>query len=262
MINNDFYKFTLPLEKDLFKELSNSVEFEALGKGRKGNHLVDSTEQGVAIVRTTTIYQHPAQCFTPIHRQIMESIKMEANHHAALQGRALSFNNALIEIYDAAYTKMNYHSDQCLDLAADSYIALFSCYENADELLKNKGLRILKIKSKITEEEFEIPLENNSLVLFPLSVNSNYLHKIILAALGGSKVENNWLGITFRQSKTFIQFKDNLPYFADGQLLRLADEAETKEFYQLRGAENNSTNFIYPDIPYTLSISDTLQPKL
>lgn len=261
MINNDFYKFTLPLEKDLFKELSTSAEFEALGKGRKGNHLVDSMEQGIAIVRTTTMYQHAAERFAPIHRRIIENIKTEANQYAALEGQALSFNNALIEIYDAAYTKMNYHSDQCLDLAADSYIALFSCYENAAELLKNKGLRILKIKSKITEEEFEIPLENNSVILFPLSANSNYLHKIILAAPGGPKIENNWLGITFRQSKTFIQFKDNLPYFANGQLLRLANEAETKEFYQLRGTENNSTNFIYPDIPYTLSLSDTLPPK-
>ena len=73
--------------------------------------------------------------------------------------------------------------------------------------------------------------------------------------------DNKWLGITFRKSKTFIQFQNNLPYFANGKPLKLADEVQQREFYKLRGQENKSLDFDYPSIAYTLSKSDTLLPK-
>lgn len=109
----------------------------------------------------------------------------------------------------------------------------------------------------------EIALTHNSIVLFSLETNGKFLHKIILESTLSKKkqeVDNKWLGITFRKSKTFIHFKDNLPYFANGDLLTLADENQKKEFYTLRGKENNNLNFVYPTLPYILSVGDTMKP--
>ena len=73
--------------------------------------------------------------------------------------------------------------------------------------------------------------------------------------------DNKWLGITFRKSKTMIRFKNDLPYFDNGEVLKLADENQQREFYKLRGEENKSMDFNYPWIGYTLSKSDTIPPK-
>jgi hypothetical protein len=262
MENHHFYKFILPIERHLFNELSNSVDFEELGKGRKGNLLVNPINERVPIVRTTTKYNKPAHLFSMIHHSLIENINRAIAKNKEIQDAPLYFNNALIEIYDQSYTKMNYHSDQCLDLAAHSYIALFSCYEQPDNL-SEYALRKLKVQCKTTAEEFEFTLENNSVILFSLSTNAKFLHKIVLEPLKGVKPinsDNKWLGITFRQSKTGIHFKDNLPYFPNGELLELADTHQSKEFYTLRGQENKGMNFIYPDMRYTLSVSDLMMP--
>jgi hypothetical protein len=249
MQNNGFHEFILPLEHNLFEQLAQSVDFEAITKGRKGIHLVRPDEAGIPIVRTTTKYDEPARNFAPIHDFIVDTIKNQ------MPEISLHFNNALMEIYDNSYTKMKYHSDQSLDLADNSYIALFSCYAQP----QNTNLRTLKIQHKTTNQEFEIALQHNSVILFPLSVNSNFLHKIILPTIPKNS-DNKWLGLTFRQSKTYIQFKNNLAHFSNGDVLTLADEHQSKAFYMLRGEENNSIHFTYPDIKYTLSPSDLLPP--
>ena len=120
---------------------------------------------------------------------------------------------------------MKYHSDQALDLEKNSYLALFSCYERPDEILPLQ-MRRLRIRDKITNKEQEFLLEHNSVMFFSLATNSKYQHKIILDTSSNkndSLEDNKWLGITFRKSKTLIQFKDNLPYFENGEILRLAD---------------------------------------
>ncbi len=260
MINQDFFVSTVSLEKNVFDELSSSVEFENVAKGRIGNHLVKISDKGIPIVRTTTLYTTPAHDFGSIHQQVLQSIK-DANQIDF--ANELDFNNALIEIYDCNYSKMKYHSDQCMDLESDSYIGLFTCYENPSQLT-DRLLRRLKIKNKETEEEFEIPLQHNSIVLFSLATNTKYLHKIVLESFSGlksSESDNRWLGITFRKSKTFIQFNDGKPCFSDGELLVLADDEQKKEFFKLRGEENNNINFVYPKMAYTLSLGDTMLPK-
>ena len=73
--------------------------------------------------------------------------------------------------------------------------------------------------------------------------------------------DNRWLGITFRQSKSFIQFKNNIPCFIDGKILKMANEDEQREFFKLRGQENNDIGFKYPKLHYTLSLADTMEPK-
>jgi hypothetical protein len=262
MEKNGFYKILLPLESNLFESLAQSAEFEDVGKGRKGNHLVDPGANGVPIVRTTTRYETAANPFADIHHRIIEEIKQELKHQQGMEDTSLHFNNALIEIYDHSYTKMNYHSDQALDLAANSWIALLSCYEGVN--IDKKTFRKLKIQSKITSEEFEFTLENNSVILFSLETNARFRHKIILDPQTQPKpvpANNQWLGITFRESKTWIHFEEGRPFFDNGELLALADEDQAKNFYQLRGQENNDIDFEYPEIRFTLSIGDTLEPR-
>ncbi|MEY3442956.1 MAG: hypothetical protein RLZZ519_1237 [Bacteroidota bacterium] len=263
MENNGFYKILLPLEKEVFTTLSHSAEFEDVAKGRKGNHLVDPGAQGVPIVRTTTRYEKAANTFSGIHHAIAKAIRAEVKRRNVLEDTSLQFNNALIEIYDDRYSKMKYHSDQALDLEANSCIALFSCYERPSNLTE-KTVRKLKIQNKATFEEFEFTLENNSVMLFSVATNSRFQHKIVMEAPTGfqpTEGGNRWLGMTFRQSKTWIQFKHQRGYFPNGELLTLADTEQAREFYQLRGQENNALDFEYPDISYTLSMGDTREPR-
>lgn len=120
------------------------------------------------------------------------------------------------------------------------------------------------VKDKVTHKEFEILLTHNSVILFSLETNTKFQHKIIMEPVPNLKSlspDNRWLGMTFRKSKTFIQFKDNLPHFSNGELLELANEEQKAEFYKLRGQENSILNFAYPKLTYTLSEGDTLLPK-
>jgi hypothetical protein len=261
MIFPAFHKINLPLDKSLFDELFHSVEFESTGKGRLGNHLVKADEQGIPLVRTTTQYNIPAILFSGVHTMLADLINnaILANN---LPVPPQNFNNALIEVYSHEYIKMNYHSDQSLDLEENSYIGLFSSYERPDEL-KEQNLRKLLVKDKVTNDEFEIPLEHHSIVLFSVNTNKKYQHKIVLQSFQNSKssvIDNKWLGVTFRQSKTYIKFQDNLPYFPNGAMIKLADKEQELEFYQLRGQENKLIDFTYPMLCYTLSRGDLLKP--
>lgn len=261
MIDAEFHKITLPLERNLFNELFNSVEFESITKGRIGNNLVRIENKLVPIVRTTTKYSLPPHDFSEIHYTIINAINNSFKKNNLHNIPQQSFNNALIEVYDSDYYKMNFHSDQSLDLDNNSYIGLFSCYENP-ETISNQHLRKLQVKNKANNEDFEISLTHNSVVLFSLETNKKFLHKIVLDAKPNLIItDNKWLGITFRKSKTYIQFKNGLPLFSDGKILELADKEQEKEFYKLRGEENRNIDFVYPNLKYTLSPGDRLLPK-
>lgn len=263
MIDSGFYKIALPLEKNLFTELFHSIDFESLAKGRLGNNLVRVDGKGVPIVRTTTKYNIPAHNFSAVHNIIVDCINNAITNTNLYDIPIPYFNNALIEVYDCSYSKMKYHSDQSLDLAADSYIGLFSCYAQPDKL-SEQDLRRLMIKDKITNEESEISLTHNSVTLFSLEMNAKFLHKIVVKPMPDLKQmvsDNKWLGITFRKSKTYIQFNDNLPHFSNGDQLELANEGQESEFFKLRGQENKIINFVYPYLTYTLSVGDMLIPK-
>ena len=238
-----------PDNNNLFGELSKSVVFEDIANGRKGAILVDDCSDGlIPIVRTTTEYKKPAQKFCTTVRNISSKIK-EASK------LPLKFNNAMIETYDYNYRTMGFHSDQALDLSPNSYICLFSCYEDDS----TEELRTLVIKDKISGKQCDISLEHNSIVLWNLETNAKYLHKIILNPKYNKS--NKWLGITFRLSKTFIRFIDELPYIqpTNTQLLTVAtNEGKRREFYKLRAEENKASEYKYPELDYTISVSDTL----
>jgi hypothetical protein len=174
--------------------------------------------------------------------------------NAACEGVPVqAFNNGLIEVYDRNYTKMGFHSDQALDLDRDSYIGVFSCYEQP-----GGQVRKLVVQDKVSGEEFAYLMTHHSVVLFSVENNTKFVHKIVLD--GEPHSDNRWLGITFRTSKTYIQFDGEVARFANGAVLELADKLQEKEFYTLRGAENRSIGFEYPELVYTINKADRMKP--
>jgi hypothetical protein len=245
---DEFRSYNLITAGNLFEELLASAQFEAVGKGRQGAVLVKNDDTGIPIVRTTTKYGVPVQRFQSIHDQLAKQIQERAS-------LSVSFNNALIENYTNAYTTMGSHSDQALDLADESFIAIFSCYRNPE-----LPYRKLVVESKEPGgDAFEIPLAHSSVVVFSVDTNRRFKHKIVLDT-PTSTPENQWLGITFRTSKTLVQFRGEHAYFLDGTRLSLANDEEGRQFYQLRSRENNEVDFAYPRVTYTVNAGDMMPP--
>ena len=250
---DEFRQYAVPIEGNPFDELLASVRFENVSKSRQGTVLVKPDEAGgIPIVRTTTNYDNPAQCFGSVHVNLAQQIQKIAS-------LSVDFNNALIEKYANAYAKMGCHSDQALDLEDGSSIAIFSCYQYPE--LANPPRKLVVESKEPDGGMIEIPLIHNSVVVFSLNTNRRFKHKIVLDT-SVNPPENQWLGVTFRTSKTFVRFREEQAYFEDGTLLTLANDDQKGEFYSLRRRENKETNFTYPGVAYTISESDMMPPEL
>ncbi|MGV9267979.1 alpha-ketoglutarate-dependent dioxygenase AlkB [Kitasatospora sp. NPDC003701] len=249
-ISDEIRSYTLPAEENLFAELSASAALEDVGKGRRGAVLTRIDEAGgVPLVRTTTRYGSPAQRFRAVHERLAQRIR----ERAALP---VGFNNALIECYTNAYTTMGGHSDQALDLAEESFIAVFSCYRDAGASPPRK----LIVESKGSDgEKFEIPLAHHGVVAFSVDSNRRFRHRIVLDTPVRT-ADNPWLGVTFRTSKTVVRFSDGQVHLPQGARLTAADDEQQREFYRLRSRENKETDFVYPPLTYTVSESDLVPP--
>ncbi|KAJ3057306.1 hypothetical protein HK097_009259 [Rhizophlyctis rosea] len=237
-----FTTFTLDYGSDSFAHLSSGIAFENHSETRQGAICVAFNPNGaIPIIRTTTSYTQPSQPFTPALHDLVSRIQTASN------SPTLTVNNAMVEIYQPGYTKMGFHTDQALDLEADSFICLFSCYEDPEE----KHPRKLVVKEKLTNKEFEIPLTQNSCVRWSTLTNAQHLHKIISGPK--DKTQSRWLGITLRLSKTFVNIRAGEWHFQDGRHLRVATDEERKEFMQYKSLENKNIEYAYPEISYTLS---------
>ncbi|MFB4319792.1 hypothetical protein [Actinomadura sp. 21ATH] len=238
-----------PAGEDLFAELSASARLEDVGKGRRGAVLTRVDEAGgVPLVRTTTRYRSPAQRFRAVHERLAQRIQ----ERAALP---VAFNNALIETYTNAYKTMGAHSDQALDLADGSFIAVFSCYRHPAATPPRK--LIFEPKDGSGGGRFEVPLAHNGVVAFSVDANRRLKHRIVLDAPAPA-ADDQWLGVTFRTSKTVLRFRDGHAHLPQGARLTPADEEQQREFYRLRRRENDETDFLYPALTYTVSESDLM----
>lgn len=241
-MTNEFRSWLLAAADNPFEELLDSVRFDDVTTGRRGTVLVKVDTSGVPIVRTTTPYRIPAQPFRPIHDRLAHEIRESAH----------PFNNALVEHYTSGYSKMKRHSDQALDLAELSSIAVYSCYRDPEQ-----PSRRLIVQPKESGAAFEVPLDHGCVVAFSLDTNRRFTHAIALRA---NAPDNDWLGITFRTSKTFVRFVDGHPTLPSGVRLTFANEEQRRELFQMRRRENDETSFEYPAISYTLSESDLVPP--
>lgn len=256
--------------QSMFQRLQAGITFGDVTKGRQGQVLVRCEARGTPIVRTTTKYASPAyqfqQCHAELADQIAQTIESSTNHEVTVP----AFNNALIEIYDKGYTSMGFHSDQSLDLSDDTSIALYSCYQYPE---LRSAMRKLVVESKAdANDTFEIPLLNNSIVAFSATTNRLYRHKIVLdMRTVNQKSDNPWLGMTFRTSKTFVQFHQGpsgVATLEDGTALTLASDEQCTAFYKIRKLENEQQlEFAYPlpgtanAITFTISPSDLMPPQ-
>ncbi|WP_329029017.1 hypothetical protein [Streptomyces sp. NBC_01423] len=249
--SEDIVRCALPAGTDLFAELCAATPMEDVGKGRKGAVLTrPDADGGVPLVRTTTRYANPALRFREVHERLARQVRERAAVPAA-------FDNALAERYTSAYTTMGRHCDQALDLADDSYIAVFSCYR--DPAADPRRLLIFESKEEPDAGTLEIPLVHNGVVAFSVAANRRLRHRIV-ADPGGRAGDNEWLGLTFRTSRTVLRFRDGEPYLPGGERLTLADEEQGRAFYGLRRRENAETDFAYPELNCTVSASDLLPP--
>lgn len=242
-----------------FNDFANATNFENVINGPKGAVICDIHNNTIPLIRTTTKYINPSQSFKNIHYELVSHIKTLTNYTF----ENVSFNNALVEIYNNEYKSMRYHTDQSIDLQDNSYICLFSMYDNQN----GNNMRSLIVKNKLTNIEEEIKLEHNSLVIFSTEVNKNFLHKILLKNTHKTNIHKQWLGITLRLSKTFITFINEIPYFVNinnhnveiVHHLYLANDEEKKDFIKYKSFENKLTNFTYPLIFYTINPSDLIR---
>lgn len=250
--SDEFRVYTLSTWDKPFEELREAIRFEKVGKGRLGTVLVQPNQAGdVPLVRTTTPYTVPAHGFRSVHARLAQQIQKSASITKA-------FNNALIEIYTNDYVSMGAHSDQALDLAEESCIALFSHYKYPE---RTGAQRKLLVESKASGgETFEIPLVHNSVVVFSVGANRRFRHKIVLERTSKTP-ENEWLGITFRTAKTFVRFDEERVCLPNGGPLVLANDEQRREFFHMRRRENQEMDFCYPEIAYTLSESDRMRPE-
>ncbi|KQX46123.1 MULTISPECIES: hypothetical protein [unclassified Streptomyces] len=249
-IPDEIIRCDVPTEGSLFAELSASVRWEDVGKGRRGAVLAEVDETGgVPLVRTTTRYGSPTQRFGAVHERLARLVQERA-------GLPVGFNNALIESYTNAYRTMGGHSDQALDLAEGSFIAVYSCYRFPEA----RPPRKLVFESKGSgDEKYAISLAHNSVVAFSVASNRRLRHRILLDAPDREQ-DNQWLGVTFRTSKTLVRFRDGDAYLPQGERLMPADEEQSRAFYQMRRRENHEEDFVYPPLTYTVSESDLVPP--
>lgn len=247
-----FLSFASVFVEDPFADLLASVRLEPLGRGRQGGVLLRVDEVSrVPIVRTTTRYGAPAQRLPAAHERLARRIEEVAS-------LPIGFNNALIERYTNDYASMGAHSDQALDLAEGSFIALFSCYERQEAAPPPRKL-VVEAKAP-GGDVFEIPLAHNGAVVFSTDTNRRFRHRIVLDRAVRAP-ENPWLGITLRTSRTLLRFRGGHPYLPGDIRLTLADEEQRRAFYRLRHRENTEADFTYPTIAYTLSESDLMPPE-
>lgn len=236
-----------------YNSLFSSVAWEDVAEGRKGAVMIKPNASGkVPVVRTTTKYKTPAQTFS-------SAIRWLAHHIEESASLPFDLNNALMEHYTSEYGKMRLHSDQALDLKWGSHVAVYTCYKYP-HLPPN---RKIVIEPKQGGESFEIILRHNHVVVFSLDTNKRFRHKIVLTEPQHKVNGNEWIGVTFRTSKTFVEYSpDGQALLSDGQMLKVAREGpETKEFYMLRGKENRETDFSYPrGLAVTISNSDLMPP--
>jgi hypothetical protein len=249
---------TAVLQGEWFQNLQESCDWEKVGKGRHAAILIkpfisgDSKQLLVPIVRTTTRYINPTQEFTSIHDELFLQIQKEISIDLKE-----SKPNLMLEMYDKKCITMKEHTDQTLDLDEKCPIIIFSCYQKSP-----KNPRILEIQNKSTGKTFEIKLTQNLLVWFNLDTNATHVHKIVLRA---PKIEELWIGATFRFSKTFVTFTKtdvaSVPILSgSGKILTLATEEEQKMFCVAKGKENKLPKlYPYPsNWCFTLSPSDLL----
>lgn len=252
-----FSTYTIDTAID-FATLTSSLTFEQVAATRQvANAALINSAGHIPIVRTTTAYKHQVQPMPPAFLALRDAIIKAIMTTTGRSCAEVEFNNAMVELYDPAYTKMGFHTDQAQDLAEGSTIAIFSCYETSppnDKHMKTSPPRLLIVNDKRSDSEkdvTEFPMHDSSCITFSTATNALHKHKIV-----GGGCTRRWLGLTFRTSKTYVERRGEeleLYFVGSGRLLRKATEEEKVEIRRCKGRENAEVEFEWPVMDVTMS---------
>jgi hypothetical protein len=113
------------------------------------------------------------------------------------------------------------------------------------------------VQPKVGGPSFTIPLRHGEVVVWSLSTNRRFTHKIVPA-----QVPDEWVGITMRTARTFVRFMDGQARLADGRPLVWVPPTDqrARAYFRLRGQENREFVFEWPAVDCTISPGDILRP--
>jgi hypothetical protein len=141
-------------------------------------------------------------------------------------------------------TLPSFHAASILQLAKNTSESL---------LLKLKQKRVLSI---------EIPMTHNSVVVFSVGTSTRRFQHNIVLDTSTNPPDIEWIGMTFRLSKTCVRHSENAQaYLEGGTPLVVVDDYKRKEFFRLRRCDNQGVDFRYPKLAHTISPSDLLIPE-
>ena len=248
-----FERYSIDHDDNLFPLLYQSAKWENFSKCRQIANLYRPDNDGIPLIRTTTVYQNPSQPMSDVHQTVIDKIRQ-------VSGIAdLVLNNAMLEVYNWRYKTMGFHTDQATDMAENSYICLFSCYEQGPDDFP----RILTVMNKESEAEIDVELLHHSVVVFSTATNRRHKHKIERRDLPNNHA-NRWMGLTLRLAKNKVNFVDGVPQIVSNGTnhgpLTMATDNEKGDFFKLKGRENREVDFSWPEINYTISPSDLMPP--
>ncbi len=226
-----------------YDDIYNEIIWDPATRGAcvEQSILVQPENDQVPIVRST--YAPKYQIIPPHCKSILKAaqIVLEQNQSHVV------FNNVLAECYQAEKRRMAFHTDQALDLKDDTFICLYSIYNDESE----PNLRKLVVRNKTTQVVEEIALLHKSIVVFSTNTNRHFLHKIV--SPNERPTSSEWIGLTFRCSKTSIIELNGRLWTSDGNPLDIASDEQLKEFYANKKQENKQINFQWPNTPYVVN---------
>lgn len=225
-----------------FNNLHDEIEFEQINSSRKVSNLAKFSDfNDIPIVRTTSEYKNPIKKFSKSCDTLVKDLQKINSE--------FKFNNILAEIYNDKYCSMKWHSDQSLDLDPSSHIAIVSFVSNSNRTCN----RFLEIQTKSGKFIESVSLDPGTAIIFSVDTNTKYNHRIVLY----TKSNNNWMGLCFRMSITYIKFINEIPYFVNTmKQLLLATTEQKHNIYELKSKENRLINFTYPIIEYSINPGD------
>jgi hypothetical protein len=124
--------------------------------------------------------------------------------------------------------------------------AIRDLLRSSDPAVREQALELLR----------SLPTPRTVAMVSDLFPRRRFRHRIVLNP--DSATDTPWLGLTLRTARTFVRIRDGQPCLSDGGCLTLADEAERRALFGLRGRENREVGFRWPRLSTTISAGDLL----
>ncbi len=250
------------------------------------------------LLRCSTNFEGPTEGFAPVDEKILWSVNEVAGHYfrhghqeeegldngngevgaCPAKGTAAKLNHVLAQIYynstasesvtgKETKAKISKHSDKTKDMPNNGLIA-FATFYDVPVAAKDASLLTqleFALKNPATHPErrpkFRVTLSPNSLFIISLETNRLYTHEIKPSSMPVARLPTR-MGYVIRSSKTKALHRGGKTY-VDGQVLRFANEEETKDIKALYLRENLTDEKVdYGDATVTLNRGDQMRPIL